>query len=103
MEAAFAAAEEIEWKQGSGIKTGDTVYLYVAAPVSAILYQCRVTETDIPCDYDGEIRIKTLMRIRLQKRYPRDKFTFGVLGSVYGIFAVRGPRGIPKSLSDALR
>jgi len=103
VEAAFAAAEEIEWKQGSGIKTGDTVFLYLAAPVSAILYKCLVTETDIPCDYEGEIRIKALMRIRLLKRYPRDRFTFDVLGSQYGIFAVRGPRGIPKSLSEALK
>ena len=103
VEAAFAAEEEIQWKQGSGIKTGDTVFLYVAAPVSAILYRCEVTETDIPCDYEGEIRIRSLMRIRLRKRYPRDRFTFSVLSSQYGIFAVRGPRGIPKSLSEALK
>ena len=43
------------------------------------------------------------MRIRLQKRYPRDRFTFDVLGREYGIFAVRGPRGIPQSLSEALK
>ena len=103
IEHAFAQAEEIEWKQGSGIKKGDTVYMYVAAPVSAILYKCMVTETDIPCDFHGgEIRIKALMRIRLRKCYPPDRFTFDVLGSKYGIFAVRGPRGIPKSLSEAL-
>ena len=103
VERAFDLAEEIEWKQGSGIKKGDTVFLYVAAPVSAILYKCRVTETDIPCDFRGEIRIKALMRIKLQKRYPRDRFTFDVLGRDHGIFAVRGPRGIPKSLSEALK
>ena len=102
VERAFDEAREIEWKQGSGIKKGDTVFLYVAAPVSAILYKCKVTETDIPCDFRGEIRIKALMRIKLQKRYPRDRFTFDVLGREYGIFAVRGPRGIPKSLSEAL-
>ncbi len=103
VERAFEEAEEINWKQGSGIKTGDTVYMYVAAPVSAILYKCLVTETDIPCDHQGEIRIKSLMRIRLLKRYPPDRFPFDVLGSEYGIFAVRGPRGIPKSLSAALK
>ena len=102
VERAFDEAEEILWKQGSGIKTGDTVFLYVAAPVSAILYRCRVTETDIPCDFDGEIRIRTLMRVKLRKRYPRDRFTFEALGREYGVFAVRGPRGIPKSLSEAL-
>ncbi len=103
VERAFEEAEEIEWKQGSGVKKGDTVYLYVAAPVSAILYRCRVTETDIPCDFRGEIRIRALMRIRLLKRYPRDRFTFEALSREYGIYAVRGPRGIPQSLSEALK
>ena len=100
VEAAFARADEIDWKQGKGIKTGDTVFMYVAAPVSAVLYQCLVTETDIPYRYDdGNVRIKTLMKIRLIKRFTRDRFTFEVLGKEYGIYAVRGPRGIPDSLS----
>ena len=45
---AFEEADEIDWKQGAGIKKGDTVYMYVGAPVSAILYQCEVTEANIP-------------------------------------------------------
>lgn len=101
IEAAFSRAEEIEWKQGKGIKTGDTVYMYVAAPVSAILYQCRVTRTDIPCQYsDGNVRMTSLMKIRLLKRYPPDRFTFEVLGKEYGIHAVRGPRGIPAGIFE---
>ena len=39
---AFDQADEIDWKQGAGIKKGDTVYLYVGAPVSAILFKCLV-------------------------------------------------------------
>lgn len=78
--------------------------MYVAAPVSAVLYKCKVMETDIPFRYDdGMVQMKALMKIRLQKRYPRDRFTFDVLGKEYGIFAVRGPRGIPHSLSEALK
>ena len=74
--------------------------MYVAAPVSAVLYQCLVTETDISYRYDdGNVRIRTLMKIRLVKRFARDRFTFDVLGREYGIYAVRGPRGIPESLS----
>ena len=38
---AFDETDVIDWKQGSGIKTGDMVYIYVAAPVSAILYYCQ--------------------------------------------------------------
>ncbi len=104
VQAAFDKSDEIDWKQGKGIKTGDTVFMYVAAPVSAILYKCRVTETGIPFRFDnGEVRMSSIMKIKLLKRYAPDKFTFDILGKEYGIFAVRGPRGIPKSLSDALK
>lgn len=103
VEAAFEKADEIDWKQGKGIKTGDIVFMYVAAPVSAILYKCKVTKTDIPFHFDtGEVHIKSLMQIKLMKRYKPKQFTFDVLGKEYGIFAVRGPRGIPDKLSRAL-
>ena len=102
--AAFEKADEINWKQGKGIKTGDTIFLYVAAPVSAILYKCRVTKTDIPFRFDnGEVHMSSIMKIKLLKRYDPNRFTFDVLGKEYGIFAVRGPRGIPESLSEALK
>ena len=42
------------------------------------------------------------MTIKLEKRYPADKFTFQTLKNEYEIFAVRGPRGIPKKLSEDL-
>ena len=103
VEGAFAKDNIITWKQGAGIIKGDTVYMYVAAPVSAILYKCRVLETDIPYDYQDEnLTITALMKIELLKRYDRDTFTFPVLGDEYGIYAVRGPRGVPYSLSEAL-
>ncbi|MCR5782853.1 MAG: MmcQ/YjbR family DNA-binding protein [Clostridia bacterium] len=104
IQSAFDRETEIHWKQGAGIKTGDTVYMYVAAPVSAILYKCAVTETDIPCEpfSDGRLRVLSLMNIRLEKRYSPDDFTFETLGREYGIFAVRGPRGIPENLSRDL-
>ena len=42
------------------------------------------------------------MKIKLLRRYDPSQFTFDVLKSEYGIYAVRGPRGIPNSLSEAL-
>ena len=95
---AFDNEDEIDWKQGSGIKVGDTVFMYVAAPVSAIMYKCKVIETDIPYKYQAEN-----LTIKLLKRYDPEEFTFDVLKEEYGIFAVRGPRGIPHSLSEALK
>ena len=101
---AFDETDLIDWKQGAGIKKGDTVYIYVGAPVSAVLYKCKVTETGIPCKFESKyVTIKALMKIKLQKRYAPDRFTFDVLGAEYGIHAVRGPRGIPNSLSEALK
>ena len=103
IEHAFDESDEIDWKQGVGIIKGDTVYMYVGAPVSAILYKCKVTEVDIPFDYeDKNLKITALMKIKLQKRYKPDKFTFDRLKEEYGIYAVRGTRGISNSLSAAL-
>ena len=104
IEHAFDDENEIDWKQGAGIKVGDTVFMYVASPVSAILYKCKVTETDIPYRYaDENLTITALMKIKLLKHYKSDRFTFDVLKEEYGIYAIRGPRGIPNSLSAALK
>ena len=100
---AFDHTDEIHWKQGKGIKSGDVVYMYVGAPVSAILYKCIVTETDIPWEFQKDrLSILSLMRIKLLKRFEAESFTFEVLGREYDIRAVRGPRGIPRKLSEAL-
>ena len=127
---AFDETDVIDWKQGAGIKKGDTVFMYVGAPVSAVLYKCKVMETNIPYQYQDKKRetpphirsaasrsphtsstsskrlpltITALMKIQLLKRYAPEQFTFEVLKSEYGIFAVRGPRGVPNSLSAALK
>ena len=104
IEHAFDEADEIEWKQGRGINVGDIVYLYVGAPVSAVRYCCRVTKTDIPYDFDnGKLKITSLMLIKLLRRYDPEEYPFERLRDEYGIYAIRGPRGIPNSLSSALR
>ncbi len=95
---AFNDTNEIIWKQSNNIKVGDIVYQYVANPISAILYQCRVKEVDIPYSYQGkDLTISKVMRIELLKRYNPDVFTFQRLQS-YGVTAIRGPRSIPDSL-----
>lgn len=100
---AFDGTDTILWKQGAGIRVGDTVFLYAAAPVSAILYRCAVTETQIPCDDRGELHITHLMRLRLERRYDPGRFPFAALRDEYGVFAVRGPRGVPPELSRKLK
>lgn len=99
---AFNKTDTIIWKQSNNIWAGDIVYLYVAAPISAILYKCKVLETDIPYEYkDKNVAMKKVMKIKLLKRYKQDEFTFEKLNK-YGIKWVRGTRGLTDILSKVL-
>lgn len=102
LEAAFAASDTLLWKQTASIRPGDTVYLYVGAPVSAVRYACRVMETDIPYDYeDARLTIRRVMKLRLLRRYGPDRFPLSRLKD-FGVFAVRGARTVPTRLAAAL-
>ncbi len=103
IENAFESSDTIVWKQGKGIRNGDTVFIYAAAPISAVIFRCAVLKTDIPYDSrNDELNIKALMEIKLSKRYDTDVFTFQILRERYGVAAIRGPRGIPDKLSEDL-
>ncbi|MBO4317571.1 MAG: MmcQ/YjbR family DNA-binding protein [Mailhella sp.] len=82
------------WKQGAGILPGDTVYIYCAAPVSAVRYRCLVLESDLP--FEGEappIRMERLIRIRVEKEYGPGTCPAATLRKL-GITAVRGARRV---------
>ena len=88
----------IIWKQTNNIVVGDTVYIYLGAPVSAIRYKCSVVEVNIPYRYkDENIRIDRGMRLKLSERYDRINIGIDML-KAHGVYSVRSPRGIPKSL-----
>lgn len=98
IEKAFAEKETIMWKQSSNISVGDIVYIYVAAPYSAIRYKCAAEEVNIPYKYDdGNVSMSHVMKIRLLHRFDDDRLSFDALKEL-GIRAVRGPRGVPYSL-----
>jgi len=91
LEQAFAEKPEIIWKQSTCVAVDDIIFLYVTAPVSAILYQCLVTAVDLPYAYEsGKIKIQRVMRIKLLKRYDKKLYTFHWLQE-HGIKAIRGP------------
>lgn len=101
IEKAFSDSDEIIWKQSSNIAAGDTVYLYIAAPVSAIAYACRVLEADIPYRFDnGKVHMERVMKIKLKKRIsppvPLSEL------KEHGICAVRGPVRMPYGLRTEL-
>lgn len=83
------------WKQSNNICVGDRVYLYVAAPVSAIKYKCKAIEVSIPYQYSDEnINMSKVMRLQLLNRYDETRIDFAMLKE-YGVSAVRGPRSMP--------
>ena len=103
IEAAFANKKEIIWKQSSDLQVGDTAYMYVGAPISAVLYKCMVTAVNIPYDYEDEnLKISRVMKIKLIKKYAKDFMGFAKLGE-YGVRSVRGPRICPQNLVEVLK
>ncbi len=94
---------EFVWKQSNSILAGDIVYLYVAAPISAIRYECKVLEADIPYPYaDENVSMKKVMKLKLLNTFDKDTFSISTLKS-YGVTTVRGPRSVPASLLYELR
>ncbi len=97
---AFHENEIIHWKQGNDrIRVGDTVFLYVGMPFSAILFRCEVVEADIPYlgAPDEHVNFKKLMRIRRLEEYPKDYLNLPELKK-YDVVTVRAARSMPKVL-----
>ena len=98
IEKAFSENDIILWKQSNSVIVGDTVYLYITAPYSCVLYKCKAVEVDIPYEYDdGKIRMKKVMKIQRLHTYDKSKFRLDELKE-HGIQSVRGPRSIPYGL-----
>ena len=87
---AFDDLNKLDWKQTNPcVKTGDTVYIYVGAPYSAIIFKCLVTKTDLETVEidDSKYAIKgevyetypRHMELTLIKKYPPDLFQSGIL------------------------
>ena len=99
---AFAATNLLTWKQSAKVRVGDTVFLYVSAPVKAIIYRCRVVKTDIPYDYRGaNLKIDRVMQLQLEHRYDHAQFPLSLLRQ-YGVKSVQGPRHLPAALLEEL-
>ena len=82
---------------------GDTVYIYMAAPISAVMYRCEAVEVNIPYNYDdGKYRIKKAVKLRLVHRYSGDDMPLAKMKD-FGVAAVRGARGVPNTLACELK
>ncbi len=95
---AFEASKIVTWKQSSDVHVGDMIYMYVAAPYSSIMYKCKAIEVDIPRQYSDEnLTVKTAMKVELLEKYEPKVWSFERIKQ-FGVYAVRGPRNMPKEL-----
>ena len=100
---AFNNTDILTWKQSSNVLVGDTVYIYVGKPYSAILFQCEAVEVNIPYEYQSkDVSMHYVMKLKLKKKYKEDEFTLDKLKE-YGVKSIRGPRSIPAKLSKELK
>lgn len=100
---AFQEQDEIDWKQSSDVRVGDLIYMYVAAPYSAIMYKCKATEVDIPYHYESkELTVKKAMKIKRLCQYEPDFMPFERMKKEFNIYAVRGPRSMTNTLKEEL-
>lgn len=99
---AFSEHQIIVWKQSSKIEPGDTVFMYVGAPISAVLYKCLVLQTNISHPYRNQhIKMKSEMKLKRLKVYQKHEFDFEKLKQ-FDVRAVRGPRHVPLVLLKKL-
>ncbi len=100
---AFKHEKQILWKQSSDVRPGDLVYLYVAAPVSAVLFKCEAVRVNIPLDPpDEQLHISRLMEIHLLTAYPESLMPLSRMTEEFRVLAVRGPRYLPGSMKYEL-
>ena len=103
LEKAFSENEAVAWKQTTHIKENDVVYLYVTAPISAIVYKCSVVKANISSPYqDKNISMKYVMQLHLMTTYDEHAFPLEELKK-HGVTSVRGPRHVPDDLIALLK
>ena len=99
---ALKKSDILLWKQGKGIRPGDTVYLYMAAPVRGICWRFEVLQTAIPYQYHGDdLHMEQAMRLRRVADYDPAIWNAALLKQ-YGLTAVRSARTVPESLAKDL-
>lgn len=100
LEKAFSRCPDIMWHHSNSIKAGDTVYIYVGAPVSSVMYQCRAEEVGIPFSFSGDGKnVRDSMKLHLEHRFEEGVLSLALLREC-GVYSVRNARGVPGALSE---
>ena len=105
---AFRNLKKVDWKQSFNAKVNDTVFIYASAPISAVVYQCRVNKVDLdkveiddsPYVIDGTpyANYSRHMEIELLRAFDMNIFWLEELRK-YGVRGnIQGPMRVPESL-----
>ncbi|MGY3725212.1 Predicted restriction endonuclease, HNH family [Granulicatella balaenopterae] len=96
---AFQELDTIDWKKSNKIKVGDDVYIYVASPVQAIKYKCKVIKTNLSkAEIDNKkfelnnehyANAEEYMRLHLLETYPDELLPYQDLQQ-NGLTSVQG-------------
>ncbi|MBQ9328071.1 MAG: MmcQ/YjbR family DNA-binding protein [Solobacterium sp.] len=97
----FRRQKEILWHQPFSASAGDTVYIYLGKPVSAIVYQTVVLEAGLPVPSSWGGRYKKAMRLKLVKRYPEELLTMNVLRT-FGVRSMHGAKKVTLELKKVI-
>lgn len=98
IEQEFADSEVITWHQSASFIVGDSVFIYMAAPISSVMYECEVVVVDISHINDGNPSKRKHMKIMLKHRFEEGELGLQRMREL-GVYSVRGARGVPHALS----
>ena len=95
---AFRLSEDnqIIWHQNVNLRVGDYLYIYMTAPVSAIIYQCRVTASELTVGEPGDSGNR-FMKIKLITKFNPDMYPVSLMRE-NGMGPVRGARRLTNSM-----
>ncbi len=99
--AAFAQCPDLRWHQRANVRKGDTVYIYMGAPYSSIVFRCTAVAVDLKPSPDNT-RGDREMILRMRTRYADDAWPRARLQEL-GLSNIRGLRTVPRDLDAALR
>ena len=84
------------YKHPKEMKVGDTVFIYVGAPYSQILYKCVVTKVNL------QIYSNRDMELELVKKFKNNQYTYSFLKE-HNCSFIRTPRSIPESVAKLIK
>ena len=100
IEGELEQTDVIRWHQSAAMIEGDTVFIYVTAPVSAVRFQCEVTAVNLePSVIPGA---KKEIELRLVRQFASDLLPLDTLRD-YGVSGVRCARSVPDELLELIR